>query len=317
MAVTSSFVTNQKILLAKIESTYGTDPTPALAANEVEAMDIAVSYPFELLERNIQKENLNATRPLTGKQMIEISFTCELKNGGTAGTSGRLSPLIQACGRHETIAVGTSVIYSNKSIGLKSCTIYLYEVNNTSSGNYLLHKLVGCVGNFEIISEAGQVAKIQFSFKAKYTKPTDVSDPGSPTYETTDGIVVNSSALTLDAEGELVVQAANFNLGNEIIERPDMDDSTSIHSFKITGRKPTLQLNPETVLVGEYDFFDDLENAEQVAFQQTIGSTAGNIVLLSGAKVSLDNVAFGDRNGMNVMDLPFHVNETELRIKMT
>jgi len=306
MTKTSAFLDKQKLLLAKIESTYGTDPTPAFNANEVEAFDISINYPFEVLERNLNREDISQTAPISGKQLVEISFTCEVKGSGTRGTAGRLSPLLKACNFTEALTGSTSAVYATASTPY-SCTIYFYEVNATTSGNYKLHKITGCKGDVSFENVAGQIPIAKFNFKGLFNKPSDVSDPGNPTYETTDPNVVSNATFTFDSDTSMIIESMTINVGNEISERPSVNNVRGVHSYIITGRKPTMNINPEVVLESELDFWGNLSGSSSVAASLFISGATGNQVLFEMPVVTIDSIAAGNRNGMSIMDIPCHL----------
>jgi len=299
----------QKILLGKEEASYATDPTPTLASNAIDAKDIKINYVGEVLERDLQRESISPVASKLGKRSIEISFTCELKGSGTAGTAPAIGDLLEACGFAESsghTGGSSSVLYKPASTGHKSITFYLYDVQ-AETGNYRLHEVNGARGNANIILEAGQIPRIEFSFKGKYVLPIDTADPGNATYESTTPPVVSSSSFSLNSVGTLVIQSVNVDIANEVSERPDLDDATSIAGFMITGRKPNGSFNPEAVLLATYDFWTDWVGATQRALSVVCGATAGNICTITAPKVIIDAISEGDRNGIRTEDIPFRL----------
>jgi hypothetical protein len=307
MTIASQFNDKQRIVLVKIETTYGSDPTPTVAANAIEVKGLSIQYPFDVLERDLQHEDMSQDAPVTGKRMAEISFEMELKGGGTRGTASKISPLLKACRMTEDAVAATKVAYVPGAVNY-SCTIYVYDVNVTASANYLLHKFLGCVGNAEISMKAGQIPTIKFSFKALYTKPSDVADPGTPVYESTLPPVVKSASMTWGTEAGLIIEDIQVMLNNVIAERPSINSATSIAGYTVTGRKPTGNINPEKTLIAEYDFFDDLEDKNAKALQTTAGAVSGNIIMISATNVTVDKINIANRNGIGTLDLPVHFN---------
>lgn len=319
MTITTSILTKTNIVLAKIETMYGTDSTPTVADNAIEVEDLKIAYPFEMNERNLMHEDISQVQPLVGERSADISFTVEFKGSGTKGTAGKHSPLYQACGMEEAVSAGVSVIY-NPDKPDESCTIYVYRVN-AGTGNYKLHKFTGCIGNPEWIWDAGKIAKVKFSFKALYVAPSDVADPGTPDYEATTGVVCSGMTATIDAITDLIIATVNLNLGNEISKRPDILNANSLKGFKIVGRKPTININPEEVLVADQDFFGDITGNTVNAIVLEVGSTEGNVLRVSGTKVSWHTVSIGDRNGLSTYEIEGRLNRVsgndEFFIKMT
>ena len=297
--------TRQKILLAKEESEYGSDPTPTVGDNAIDAEEIKVNYQGEVLERGLQRESLSPVRSLVGQRWIEVSFTCELKGSGSAGTAPAIGDLLEACGFSESVDEGSSVVYAPASVGHKSITIYVYDVQTASSGNYRLHKITGARGNVNIVMEAGQIAKLEFTFQGKYNLPTDESDPGNASYESTTPPVVDNSTFTINSSDAIIAQALNLDMGNEVVKRPDITSSGGIAGFEIVARKPNGAFNPEALLVATYDFWSDWTAATERALSILIGSAAGNKATIAAPKITLDNIAEGDRDGIRIEDIPY------------
>lgn len=298
------FRAKQKILCAKEEETYGSDITPAVGTNDIDASNIVINYRGEKLDRDLQRESLSPENPVIGKKSIEISFTCELKGSGSAGTAPQIADLLEACGFSESVDAGSSVVYAPASTGHKSVTIYLYDVQVESSGNYRLHKITGARGNANLIFEAGQIARVEFTFQGLYNIPTDVVDPGDPSYESTNPPIVDSATLQLNSES-LIAQMVGINLNNNVVEREDLNTAHGLKGFEITGRAPTGEMNPEAVLLATYDFWTDWADATARALELTLGATAGNILEVSAPKVTPDNIDEADRNGIRAERIPF------------
>lgn len=300
-------LTKNRFILAKEESVYGTDPTPTPAANAIEAINVNVSYQGDIIERDVMRSNISPLAPRIGKRWVEVTFDCELKNGGTKGTACKLGDLIEACGYSETVSAGSSVLYSPSSQSHKSVTIYVYDaVSSTSS---VLHKITGARGSFSLKIEAGAIATASFTFKGKYNAPTDVAAPTAPTYEATVPPIVESSQFMLNSVSTLIAQAINVDLNNELVDEEDLNSANAIAGFLITGRKPSGTMNPEEVLVATYPFVADWVAANQRAMSVVIGATAGNIVTVSAPKVTIDSVGDGDRNGIKTQELPFRCSQ--------
>lgn len=299
------FRTKDRILLAKEESTYGSDPTPTVGSNAVETIGIGVNYAGDVLERNLQKGTLSPDIPKLGQRWIEVDFTCEVKWSGTKGTAGRLADLIEACGFDEVASAGSSVTYTPASGTMKSVTIYVYDLQD--SGLARLHKIVGARGNLSMELEAGQIAKFIFKFFGLYTAPSDVSAPSTPTFDSTTPPIVESSSLTLNAVSSLIAQKVGVDMNNDIVKQDDINSSAGLKGFIITGRKPSGTLNPEKVTQTVYNYATDWLAQTARELSVVVGSADGNKLTVSAPKLSIDKLGEADRNGIGVDDLPFRL----------
>lgn len=301
------FLTKQRILLAKEESSYGVDPTPVVASNAVEAKNIKVNVVGDPLDRDLQNNSLSPNSPVMGKRYIEVSFDVEIKGSGTKGTAPRIGDLLEACGMSETASVGSSVVYKPSSTAHKSVTFYIYDYQGDGSSNSRLHKVTGARGTWDIRLASGNVAIISFQFQGIYNAPTDVSTPSAPTYETTTPPVVNSAGLSLNSVTTLVAQEMALSLANAISQREDLSATTGLAGFVITGRKPTGSLNPEAVLASVYDYATDLVAGTQRALSIVVGSATGNKLTITAPKLTIDAINDEERNGVLVDGIPFHL----------
>jgi hypothetical protein len=65
------------------------------------------------------------------------------------------------------------------------------------------------------------------------------------------------------------------------------------------------------MLVADYGFWADWIAAEQRALTATIGSEAGNIIEITAPKVTIDNIADGERERVLTRDIPFSLGQDE------
>ncbi|MEQ9716279.1 MAG: phage tail tube protein [Candidatus Asgardarchaeum sp.] len=188
------------------------------------------------------------------------------------------------------------------SENLKSFTIYAYF-------DGLLHKITACEGTWEIVMDAGQIAKINWTFKGFYQTPIDEALPSGVVYDSPVPPVVLNAGFKINNVSTLVVQSVAVALNNVISQRDDVNAASAIKGFLITDRAGGGSFNPEAVLKATYDFYGDWEEATARALEITIGSTPGNIIEIAAPKVTLDNITPGDRDGIRVFDIPFSLAE--------
>lgn len=85
---------DKSLITAKIESVYGTDPTPAAAT---EALIVKGEPAFEVLgssrSREVAMPTFGRLKGVNVGDGLKIAFTTELKHSGTAATPSRYGPL--------------------------------------------------------------------------------------------------------------------------------------------------------------------------------------------------------------------------------
>ena len=79
--------TSQRLLLAEIESTYGTDPTPTGAANAILVRGLEITpIQADVVERELIRGFMGNFEALLANQRVELTFEVELAGSGAAGT---------------------------------------------------------------------------------------------------------------------------------------------------------------------------------------------------------------------------------------
>lgn len=98
-----SLLQRKRTILAKIETTYGTDPTPTGASNAILIKNLTVT-PQEttLVSRDLVRPYLGNFSQLPAAIFGKLAFEIELAGSGTAATSPAYGPLLRACGLSET-----------------------------------------------------------------------------------------------------------------------------------------------------------------------------------------------------------------------
>jgi len=119
--------TSQRVLLAKIESSYGSDPTCAgTDAVLVRNMEIT-PLQADAVERELIRGYMGNYDILLANQRVEISFEVELAGSGAAGTAPKWDAIIRSCGNSVTTVTSTSVTYA--PIALLSITLMVFAIN--------------------------------------------------------------------------------------------------------------------------------------------------------------------------------------------
>jgi hypothetical protein len=248
-------LTRRALVLAKIETTYATDPTPTTAANAVEVIDLTLKPIKTPVERLAQHESLMRKPSIGVEEYYEIGFKLEISSTGTPGLPPRLGPLLRACGMSETIITGGSPVvkYRDRSSSFESCTIWAYLGGR-------LHKINGVFGNVKGVFEAGKFAMLEFSMMGmKGATPAITSMPTDAVYDEVAGDVqvCKNGTFTYNGKTTLVAQLMDFDLANTVVKRPSLSATYAIAGFEITDRNPVASINPETTIVTSYDFYGD------------------------------------------------------------
>jgi hypothetical protein len=290
-------LTRKRLILAKAESTYGTDSSP-LGADAVLVRSLEIT-PIEadVVSRDLIRPYLGNSPQLLANARVSITFQVELAGSGAAGTAPRYGAILKACGMSETVVASTSVTYAPVSSAFSSATIYF---NNDG----ILHKLTGCRGSFTLSAEVGQIPTLDFSMVGVYNAPTDTAAP-AVTYTTQATPLVfkqgNTSAFQFFSYAGCL-QSVSFDIANETVYRELVGCTKEV---LITNRAPSGTVMIEAPALATKDFFG-IANAETTGNLTFLhGTAAGNRVTLTASQVDIANPSYADMDGIQMLNIPF------------
>ena len=289
----------KKVLLAKIETTYGTDPTPTGVANAILAVDVKLN-PMEGqdIERGLDLPWFANDGTIPADLHMKLSFKVELQASGALGVAPAWGPLIRACGWAQTIVASTSVTYNPISSGLESATFYL-----NIDGQ--LHVMKGARGTCKLTIGAQSIPYLEFSFQGLFAVPTDTAAP-TPTLtgfkDPLAASAANTPVFTLGGVS-LVLRSLTFDFGNKLENRFLIGGSSAAHSVQITDRAETLEMNVEAVAMSTLNPFSLAQamTTSVVALQH--GTAAGYRATLNVPALQLQRPANLD-NTQNILEWP-------------
>ena len=98
-------LTRQAVLLAASEGTGASNYGSLASMNGTNAVLTTIpsfSFDVETYERDVARNSLSPLPPRTTNMDVSVSFSCEIKGSGTAGTAPEIAPLLLACGMAHT-----------------------------------------------------------------------------------------------------------------------------------------------------------------------------------------------------------------------
>ena len=293
-----ALLTRKRLILAKAEATYGTDPTPTGSANAILVRNLEITpLQSDIVQRELIRPYLGNYEQLLAQTRVQVTFEVELAGSGAAGTAPAYGPVLKACGLSETVVATTSVTYAPVSTSFSSVTIYFYQ-------DGIRHIVTGARGTFTLNGQVGAIPTIAFTMTGIYNAPTDTA-LATPTYanQATPLIFKNGNTTSFSAfsySGAL--QSIDLNVGNEIVYRELIGGTKEV---LITDRKPAGTMSIEAVLLATKNYFTVSTGSTtgSVSFQH--GTTAGNIATLTMAQSDLADASYADMNGIAMINLPY------------
>lgn len=288
-------------ILAKIESTYGTDSTPTEGANALLVSNVTIN-PLSAanVDRDLVRPYMGASEQLVGPANIELSFDIELSGAGAAGTAAAYGPLLRACGFAETLSASIRAEYNLVTPVADSVSIYYF-----SDG--VKHIAKGCRGTLSLKMSAGGRPVLSFKFLGldggvtaaspsaltltAFKTPAVISEPN--TGDLTFGATYTAATPTLTGGTGYPSQGIDLDLGNAVNYTPLLGgESVDISQRQVTGK----------ILL-------DLTAAQEVTFMASVkantlqslglmhGTTAGYKVMIFMPAAQLINPSKSEVNG--------------------
>ncbi len=182
------------------------------------------------------------------------------------------------------------------SSGQETYTIYLYL-------DGVRHIMTAARGNFTITAEAGNIAKVDFTFQGNYVAPTDESTPATPVFETQLPEQVELANLTWGQQRDLVSAQWTFEQGNTLTPRPDVNANEGIKGVRITARDPVGSMNPEATTEADHPFWAEIEAGKLQFFVAKVGQAVGNNCFMWMPKAQISAMPYGDRDGIRTYEV--------------
>jgi len=293
-------LTFNRILLAKIEATYGTSSAPVGTSDVIRIGNDLDLKPLmmELEERDILYP-WASNRPRTAKIAVAgISFSFEVSGSGVAGTPPRTSPLFRCSGYQEAVVAATSVTYNPINTALEGTTI-----NCRHDGKQ--HLLTGVRGNITLDMKSDAIPYFKFEGMGFYNTPTDVANPTLTFGGQADAVRVNYlNTPTVSVHGyNACMESFSFNSGRAptLTQRAGCTRQIRID----TERKPSGEVVIEAPQIASKDYFTPALSQTLASINFPHGLTAGNIFTFTGTNSALGDPAYGDADGIELLTLPF------------
>lgn len=286
-------------ILAKIETTYGTDAAPTGAADALLISNATCDYTYNNVDRDNLRSFLGASEQLAGTRYVQLAFEAELSGSGTAGTAPAWGKLLRACAMAETVTAGQRVEYNPITNAFESMTIYYYD-------DGVVHKALGCMGNAEIVMDEAGIPKLKFSFTgldggvAAQANPNQTltawKTPLVITNGNTGSVKLGStySAGALAGGTDFCSRGLNLNLGNDVKFTSMLGPCTGVDIYD---RAATGSLQLDLDAAAEVAAYGGVAANTLTSVGVVHGTTAGAKVLVFAPAVQRINPKHQDYEG--------------------
>ena len=293
----------KRSILAKAESSYGSDPTPTGSANYVQVIDLNIeTIVSDEVSRDLIRPYMGNYEVIPANTRVNVTFDVEMSGSGSAGTAPKYGAILKACGLSETVVSSTSVTYAPVTTPSDSVTLFV---------NYdgIRHKVTGARGTFSLNCEVNNIPRISFSLTGIFNAPTDtalptvtVSNQASPL------IFKNGSTSNFAIFGfAAALQSWNLDFNNEVIYRELVGGTKEV---LITDRRPSGTAVIESPALSAHNFFTDYTGTSTGTNTWLHGTVAGNKVTVSCPQTDLGQPTYEESDGITMLSLPFMATPT-------
>jgi len=296
---------SRALILAKIETAYGVDSNPAPSSDALLTTKPEIEVVGATKPRDVVLPYYGKIAGINVGESLKISFSVEARGSGTADVAPRIGQLLRACNFTQTVTTGTQVDYDpNSAQDGESVTIYFYR-------DGILHKMLGCVGTFKITCKALEPVKFDFEFFGLYagTHASSVAFPTGISYDAPSIIppVFRNAAFNLWSigAGNAIIESFSVDIANTINKRSDANAATGIRRWFVSGREVKGECDPEVIALGTYNPFALWDATTAGSITATIGSVAGNRLIITLPNVVKNVPKYGDREGILTYNISF------------
>ena len=293
----------KRSILAKAESSYGSDPTPTGSANYVQVIDLNIEpIVSDEVSRDLIRPYMGNYEVIPANTRVNVTFDVEMSGSGSAGTAPKYGAILKACGLSETVVSSTSVTYAPVTTPSDSVTLFV---------NYdgIRHKVTGARGTFSLNCEVNNIPRISFSLTGIFNAPTDtalptvtVSNQASPL------IFKNGSTSNFAIFGfAAALQSWNLDFNNEAIYRELVGGTKEV---LITDRRPSGTAVIESPALSAHNFFTDYTGTSTGTNTWLHGTVAGNKGTVSCPQTDLGQPTYEESDGITMLSLPFMATPT-------
>lgn len=290
--------TRNTAILAKIETTQGTDASPTGAANALLISDASFDITYNNVDRSLIRGFFGGAEQLAGTRFVEMSFSVEISGSGAAGTAPAWGALLQACSYAETVTAGQRVEYNPISTGQKTLTVYY-------SDDGVLHKALGCMGNVSFAMGEGERPLLKFTMVGIDGGTTAAANP-TLTLTAWKAPLVISDVNTGDIKLGGTYSAGAISGGTAYPSRGlSLDTGNNVakiallggQSVDITDRSTTGSMQLELTAAQEVSFYTDVNANTLTSLSFEHGTAAGAKVIFHAPSVQRVNPKHTDYEG--------------------
>jgi len=308
------------VILAKLESTYGTEPATWAGADALLVSNATLNYVSNNRNRDVTRPYLGASEELVGDDHMELAFECEMAPSGAKGLTSQWGLLLRGCGMSEVVTLSQRVEYAPISGNFESLAFH-YVLDGVR------YKVGGARGSVELVMNIGEAPRLRFNFMCRFDGVVQASavTPDYTGWQLPE-VVTNYNTADVKLGGTFTAGAVTggnvfasrgftFNLGNNTVYQPML----GVDRVLITDRASTGQVTLDLDVADEIQFRKDVRDNAPKPISIEHGSADGKKLLIWAPRAQFANPTIVDQDGVamtqfDVRLLPTAAGNDEFRI---
>jgi hypothetical protein len=282
-------------MLAKLETTYGTDAVPVGTTDAVVLQEAEITQmDADAVERPRLQPHFGARPVALTALKMRATAQVDLAGSGTAGTAPAYGPLLRGCGMAQTITAGTRVDYTPISAAEESLTLYWFLDGQRQ-------RALGARGSWGVEIAANAFPRLSFEFLGQYTAPTEVALPTTTLTAWREPQVsngVNTPAMTLDGLS-VALESFRYRHNNDLVFR----DLVGRRYVNIQERRPAIEVAIEAPTLTAKNFWALAEAGTTFQAVARQGTAAGGIAELTAPRCQISQIARRVADGVEMLDM--------------
>jgi hypothetical protein len=299
----------KQAVLAKIETTYGTDSVPTGAANAIQMTSAQYKLEAEEVSRDLIKPYLGHQGVILVGKYATLSGDVEIAGAGAAGTAPGYGVLLRMAGFSETIAAGVDVQYKPISAAFEAGSVYF----NLDGVN---HVLLGARASVKLNFKPKEIPRMTFDITGLLGNITDTVLPTAVYTAFKTPLPVSKANTTFSlhtyAGG---TEGVTLDLGATIEPRMLINTET----IEYVDRGTTGEAIMEAAALSTINWFSIAQAHTTGVFALQHGLTAGNIFKVDGPATQVGIPDYGETQKIvnNTLKLMFKPNAGNDEVTIT
>jgi hypothetical protein len=290
---------NKRLLLAAIESPYGTSANPGGTAAIMVNDDLQITpLDADELERTTLQPHFGTRRKFPINQKVQFSFSVDVAGSGVAGTAPKWGRLLQACGFGETVVASTSVTYNLKT---DNADIAGLTMDVRMDGQK--HLATGCRGSAQLMGKVGEFFRVMFNMTGIYAAPTDAALPTATFGNHVDPLHVsnvNTTNLLVNSWNGACLSEFDFNLNNSTTYRELVGCTKQV---QINNRQANGKIVVESPSLSAYNAFTAATTSAIGTVSFSHADSAGGSCAVT-ARCNFGAPTYTDMDNITMIDVP-------------